>query len=238
MTRTGTVGWLLAAEGIGKSFGRRTVLKSASLWASEGRVTGLFGRNGCGKTTLLRIASGCLGADHGVVRFDGTSSERPRLAALARAGLFFLPQEGLLSPAFTVRQHVEAFGVRFAAPVTSVVDALGLHPILGRRGGELSTGERMRASLALAVVRRPRCLLADEPLTGLAPKDRERVAAILRGMAAEGSAVVVTGHEAWELLELADDVIWNVAGTTHHLGPPAEARAHDQFRREYLGPRG
>ena len=66
--------------------------------------------------------------------------------------------------------------------------------------------------------------------------DQEIVADVIRSMADAGCAVVVTGHDVRALLELADQVVWMVAGTPHGLGTPQEARNHDQFRKEYLGP--
>ena len=113
---------------------------------------------------------------------------------------------------------------------------LRLEERLDQRPAELSGGERRRAELALAMMRRPRCLLADEPFAGINPSDGEVLAAALREMAREGCAIVVTGHEVPQLLALADSVVWMVAGTTHGLGSAAEAVSHSQFRREYLGP--
>lgn len=230
------MGYVLAAEEIGKSFGMRSVLTAASLWAEEGRVTALLGRNGSGKTTLVKIAAGCLKADYGVVRFRTLVSRRPRLPALAAAGLFYMPQDRLLSGVFTVEEHLRAITWRFGGDRTlRVVERLSLGPLLPVRTAELSSGERVRVCLAMAMVREPVCLLADEPLVGLAPRDRDLAATVLLEMAQSGVAVVVTGHETVHLMRIADAVLWCVAGTTHHLGTAQEARRHHQFRREYLG---
>lgn len=104
--------------------------------------------------------------------------------------------------------------------------------------GPLWGGTGRRADLALALVRRPACLIPDEPLTEIEPKDRGLIAAMLRAQAALGCAVLITGHEVRDLMSVSDYVIWMAAGTTRGLGSPDQARAHDQFRREYLGPRG
>ena len=100
---------------------------------------------------------------------------------------------------------------------------------------EISGGEVRRAELALAWSRGPTCLLVDEPLAGLAPKHQETVAEVIRTMAEDGFGVVVTGHDVRPLLALAHEIVWMVAGTTHGIGTPAEARVHEQFGREYLG---
>jgi ABC-type multidrug transport system ATPase subunit len=227
---------VFAAESLGRSFGTRTVLRAASVWARPGRVTALFGQNGCGKTTLLRAAVGLLAAEYGTVRFRGESYERPRLARLARRGLFYLPDRGLLARRWPLRRHLEAVEWRFPdRPTDAVVDRLGLRDLLDRRPAELSHGEVRRAEVALAVLRQPICLLADEPLEGLSPVDCQKISGAIRSLAAAGGAVVVTGHRAGSLLALADDVVWMSAGATHGLGSPAEAIRHHQFRREYLG---
>ena len=91
-----------------------------------------------------------------------------------------------------------------------------------------------RVELALAVSTHPRCLIADEPFLGIAPKDAEILHVALRELAESGTAIIVTGHEVDTLLRLADEVFWHTAGTTHALGDPVEARQHHQFGREYL----
>src|SRR5207249_1045546 len=95
---------------------------------------------------------------------------------------------------------------------------------LARKASTLATGERRRPEIAVAVMRRPDCLLADEPLLGIAPADAELVSQSLRDLAGRGTAVVVSGHEVPRLLELADELVWQTAGTTHFLGTPQEAR--------------
>lgn len=232
--------WLLEVDCVGKRFGRRGVLTSASLRAPEGAVIFLVGRGGAGKTTLLRIATGFLEADSGYVRFDGATHLRPRLHRLARRGLFYLPDRDLLSDVFTVGQHMEAVRCQVCAGLSGVPDAeaaaqLDVTHLVDRRPRSLSSGERRRAELALALARGPRCLLADEPFRDLMPLDAERVGAALRVLAARGCAVVVTGHEVPSLFDVADRVTWCDSGTTLDLGTVADAKAHWRFCRDYLG---
>jgi len=228
---------LFAADSIGKSFGSRTILKAASVWARPGIITVLFGRNGCGKSTLLKIGAGQLRADHGVVQFDGRAYLRPRLHELASRGLFYLPDRDLLSRRLTVREQIRAVEWRFGASRTAAtLERLDIGHLLDQTPVELSGGERRRAELAAAWIRAPRCLLADEPFAGIDPADAEVVAGAFREMARQGCALVITGHEVRQLLETADDVVWMAAGTTHGMGTPEKAVQHEQFRREYLGP--
>jgi lipopolysaccharide export system ATP-binding protein len=226
---------LLAAECIEKSFGRRTVLRTAGVWATQGQVTVVLGRNGCGKTTLLRIACGVLRPDSGVVIYDGERLSRQKLWQLARGGLFFLPERGLLLQNLTCREHLCALEYHHGeSKVNEAVERLSVSDLLSRKPRSLSGGERRRVEIAVAYARQPRCLIADEPFYGIAPKDADLLIRVFRELAGFGTAILLTGHEVRHLLDLADEVVWHTAGTTHVLGAPEEARQHDQFRREYL----
>ncbi|HEV2121957.1 MAG TPA: ATP-binding cassette domain-containing protein, partial [Chloroflexota bacterium] len=226
---------LFAADSIGKSFGSRTILKAASVWARAGKITVLFGRNGCGKSTLLKIGAGQMRPDHGVVHFAGRAYLHPRLPELASRGLFYLPDRDLLSRRLTVREQIRAVEWRFGGSRTAeILERLGISHLLGQTPVELSGGERRRAEIAAAWIRAPRCLLADEPFAGINPSDAEVLAEAFRGMAQQGCAIVITGHEVRQLLDTADDIVWMAAGTTHGMGTPEKAIQHEQFRREYL----
>jgi ABC-type multidrug transport system ATPase subunit len=230
---------ILVADCVGKRFGDRWVLRSASLRAQPGELRALVGRNGAGKSTLLRIAAGLLIPDSGTVHYDARPRIPARLSALAREGLFLLPDHDQLSSAFTLRVHLDFVRPRSARPdETEIIETLGLARHLGAKPHELSSGERRRAELAVAWIRRPRCLLADEPLRNIAPIDGELVLQVLRRMAVEGCAVIVTGHEVSALMAAVHHVTWCTDGSTYELGPPFMARNDDRFRTMYLGTRG
>jgi ABC-type multidrug transport system ATPase subunit len=227
---------ILRAESVVKSFGGRRVLTSATLRAVPGELRVLFGRNGIGKSTLLKIAAGWLSPDSGAIHFAGRVYLSVRLTELAAAGLFYLPDHDLLSNAFTVRKQLEMLRRQFdGGDPAEAADRLGIAGHLDTHPFELSGGERRRAELAAVLVRRPLCLLADEPYRGISPKDAEDLTRIFAELAADGVAVVVTGHEVPTLLAAADHVSWCTSGTTYELGPPAVAVQDPAFRREYLG---
>jgi ABC-type multidrug transport system ATPase subunit len=227
---------ILVADSVGKSFGRKQVLKAATLTVPRGRVTALLGRNGSGKTTLLRIAAGRLRPDFGTVRIDGEICASPRLPRLGRRGLFFLPERGLLPPWPKVGQLVATVSRRYDGPdAERLVRTLDLDSVARQRVRQLSGGERRRVELAVAAARSPRILLADEPFLGIPPTDRQIVARELRKLADAGCATVVTGHEVEGLLELSDGVTWLTGGTTRWLGTPEEAARYPEFRVQYLG---
>jgi ABC-type multidrug transport system ATPase subunit len=235
-----SAGAILTADCIGKRFGERKVLSAATVHAERGVVTALIGRNGCGKSTLLRIMAGLMAPDHGTVRFRGAVYTRTRLPRLARQGLFLLPADRCtLARTLTLRQHLDALRRRFVLPPDdNVLEALKITHLLDRAVGTYSGGERRRAELALAIVRAPGCLLADEPFLGITPADTEVFIAAFRALARRGTAVIVTGHEVPFILSVADTVTWLHAGSTRPLGTPDAAGRDWLFRREYLGIRG
>jgi ABC-type multidrug transport system ATPase subunit len=230
---------LLEADGLGKSFGGTVVLNSASFRTRPSTITALMGRNGSGKSTMLKIAVGLVRPDHGRVLWRGRFLARPRLHEMALDGLFYSDQDAALTPHFTVRDHLATFARVYdrGAEIDAVVERLHLAEFLDRRPKRLSGGERQRSSLALAALRRPDCLLMDEPFAGVAPIDRPLVARGLEDMRDRGCAVVISGHDIEDVFAVADEVVWVVGGTTHDLGAPDEAGRHAHFRREYLGNR-
>jgi len=228
---------ILVADSVAKRFGGRPVLASATLRAFPGEVRALVGRNGIGKSTLLRIACGRLAPDSGTVHFAGRPYLDARHHRLAADGLFYLPIRGLLSRARAVGTQLDMFRRQFNRGLAQDSLAwLRLDHLLKRTPDQLSGGELRRAEIAAALVRDPKCLVADEPFLGVASKDVELLSEAFRAMARRGCAVVITGHEVPALFSVATCVTWCTAGTTYELGPPDAARTHARFRREYLGP--
>ena len=230
---------MLVADCVGKRYRGRTVLSSATLRAVPGQLRALVGRNGAGKSTLLKVAAGVVVPDTGIVHVDGAAYLRVSLAWLARRGVFLLPDHDLLSASFGVRTQLAMILRRFpGGDVEGALAAVGMGELENRPPHLLSGGERRRVELAAVLVRRPRCLLADEPFRGIDPRDAEIIGRVLRMLSRSGCAVVATGHEVHTLMSVADHVTWCTSGTTCELGPPAAAARNDRFRREYLGPRG
>ena len=229
---------VFAAEGFSKRFGDNHVLKNAAVHARRGQVTVLLGRNGVGKTTLLRGALGFVPVDNGSVLWRGTATLRPRLASMAREGLFYVPATGLAVPKMRVTKHLQQMRALSSSSVSlKDGDPLEISSFAGARVARLSGGEERRVEVTLGLLRRPRCLIMDEPFKGLAPKHQGLLAQALRRNAETGTAIIVTGHEVERLLSLADEVVWMVAGGTRVLGSPEDALEYPEFARQYLGSR-
>ncbi len=228
---------ILIADSVAKRFGGRSVLTSATLRAYPGEVRALVGRNGIGKSTLLRIACGRLSPDSGTVHFAGHPYLEPRHHRLAAEGLFYLPVRGLFSRALPIATQIAMFSRQFAGgPTLADLEWLRIDSLLGRTPDQLSGGELRRLEIAAALTRDPSCLVADEPFLGVAPRDVELLSDAFRWLARRGCAVVVTGHEVSALFAVATSVTWCTDGTTYELGAPGAARMAPRFRREYLGP--
>jgi ABC-type multidrug transport system ATPase subunit len=229
--------YLFAADSVRKSYWGNEVLTSAGFWVNAGRITTLMGRNGSGKTTIIKVSIGLLRATSGVVRFRENRYVRPRLSQLAREGLFYLPQTGLLDPYMAVRRQFDWLERRYpeSEPATAFETMRISERMLASRPMSLSGGERRRCEIALAFARKPDCLVADEPYLGVMPSDVEIVTAGFRDLARSGAGILLSGHEVEHLFAATDDLIWVTSNTTHYIGSPVEALQHRQFVAEYLG---
>jgi len=169
-------------------YGAAIALRGVSLDARPGAVTCLLGRNGVGKTSLLRAVMGAHPVSAGAIRWEGADITRLPTYERARRGIAWVPQGRDIFPLLTVRENLETgFAVLPRGQRRVPDDVFDLFPILGsmlrRRGGDLSGGQQQQLALARALVTRPRLLLLDEPTEGIQPsiiKDIARVIALLR----------------------------------------------------------
>jgi molybdate transport system ATP-binding protein len=198
---------------IAKKLGEFTLEASFS---SEGRVTGLFGASGAGKTSLINIIAGLLKPDRGVVTLDGetlddTAAGRHVPPHQRRIGYVF--QDARLFPHLDVRQNLD-YGRRMnrlpedPAQRQRVIDLLDIGELLARRPGKLSGGERQRVAFGRALLSKPRLLLLDEPL-GALDEDRKReiLPYLVRLRDEAGIPMVYVSHDAAELRQLATQIV-------------------------------
>lgn len=202
---------VLALRGVTRRYGKREALRGVDLDVAEGQVLALLGPNGAGKTTLVGVAAGLTKPDGGTARVVGVDPHRDRRTARRAIGL--APQEIGLYPPLTVRQNLRAFGeaqgLRAKAARVRADELLapfGLEELADRAAGQLSGGEKRRAHAAAALVARPRLVLLDEPTAGADPRTRGAILDVVRGVAAEGAAVVYTTHYLPEVEQLGADV--------------------------------
>jgi ABC-2 type transport system ATP-binding protein len=195
---------MLEATGLVKRFAATVALDGFDLSVAAGEIAGLIGHNGAGKTTFARVTAGLVGPDAGLVRVAGLDVARSR--ARVRPLLGLAPQELALYPTATARENLFLFAGLYGLPrrearqrIGQLADALVLGEVLDRRARDLSGGQQRRLQAATAMLPRPRLLLLDEPTVGADPITRDALLAAVRGVAADGAAVVYTTHYLPEL---------------------------------------
>ena len=189
---------MLVATTIDLHYGAARALRGVSLEAAPGTVTCVLGRNGAGKTSLLRALAGRHPTSGGAVTFEGRDITSLGAAERARRGIAYVPQGREIFPLLTVAENLATGFAALARADRSVPERVfALFPVLKgmltRRGGDLSGGQQQQLAIARALVMRPRLLLLDEPTEGIQPsiiKDIGRAIALLRG--AGGMAIVLS----------------------------------------------
>jgi urea transport system ATP-binding protein len=179
---------MLSVENIDLHYGAAIALRQVSLTAETGAVTCLLGRNGVGKTSLLRAVTGAHPISNGAIKWEGEDISRLPIYARAKRGIAWVPQGRDVFPLLTVRENLETGFAVLPRGQRKVPDEIfDLFPILKtmlrRRGGDLSGGQQQQLAIARALVMKPRLLVLDEPTEGIQPsiiKDIGRVIALLR----------------------------------------------------------
>ncbi len=185
----GSAGAALRVSGVVLHYGAAVALRGVSLEARRGEVTCLLGRNGVGKTSLLRAITGAHPVSSGTITWEGQDITRLPSYERARRGIATVPQGRDVFPLLTVRENLETGFAVLPRRERRVPDEIfDLFPVLrtmlGRRGGDLSGGQQQQLAIARALVTRPRLLVLDEPTEGIQPSiiaDIGRVIALLRG---------------------------------------------------------
>jgi ABC-2 type transport system ATP-binding protein len=199
---------VIEALGLTRRFGARDAIRDVSFVVRPGEVVGFLGQNGAGKTTTLRALAGLSLPTSGVARVDGHDVVRE--ARAARAAVGFLAETAPVYPEVSVRAQV-AFAAALRGLATDAVDAaltrLDLRSVAERPIAALSKGWRQRVALAAAIVHRPRALLLDEPMSGLDPGQRRAVRTLVRELADDGAAVLISSHALGEVEEGCDRVL-------------------------------
>jgi urea transport system ATP-binding protein len=180
---------MLVVQDLNQFYGGSHTLRSVSMSAERGQCTALLGRNGVGKTTLLKCLMGVLPVASGSVFFEGQDITRKSSHERARMGIAYVPQGREIFARLTVLENLQmGMAAKPARAARSIrADVFELFPVLKdmlqRRGGDLSGGQQQQLAIARALVSDPRMIIFDEPTEGIQPsiiKDIERVIALLR----------------------------------------------------------
>ncbi|MDO9500875.1 urea ABC transporter ATP-binding subunit UrtE [Falsiroseomonas sp.] len=208
---------MLTVSAIDLSYGASLCLRGVSLEAAPGKVTAVLGRNGVGKSSLLRAIMGLEKVRAGTITWEGRDVTRLAPAERARAGIGYVPQGREIFPFLTVQENLET--ALAAAPRGSGVDSevFDLFPILRqflrRRGGDLSGGQQQQLAIGRALCARPRLLILDEPTEGIQPSVIKDIARVIRHLAKDRGMAVILVEQYYDFArELADSIAVMVRG--------------------------
>ena len=189
---------MLKVQGINQFYGGSHILRDVSLDATQGQVTVVLGRNGVGKTTLLKSLMGLVAIQSGSIEFEGQPIHKHTPYMRARAGIGFVPQGREIFARLTVEENLR-MGLAYKSAGTPIPPELyELFPVLKqmlkRRGGDLSGGQQQQLAIARALAAKPKLIILDEPTEGIQPniiKDIGRVIRMLADTGLDGQKVAV-----------------------------------------------
>jgi len=232
---------ILAAEALSAGYGGGLVLRDVDIAVPAGACLGLLGRNGMGKTTLIRALIGAIPAAGGTVRIDGADVTREKAFRRARRGIAVVPEGRGIFASLSVAENLKLAARADAGgatpwPYERVLEMFPrLRERLGNRGDRLSGGEQQMLAIGRALMTSPRLLVLDEATEGLAPLVRQEIWTILRAIRAAGLAVLVVDRMLDDVLAVADQVVVLVKGQVAFTGAPAALRGDDAFMNAVLG---
>lgn len=194
----------MEVRALSKNYPKQKVLKDLSFEVRGGEVTGLIGVNGAGKSTLMKILAGILPKSSGEIRIDGKAWERTdveRIGALIEHPAIYEN----LSAFDNLKVKALLFGIEDAR-ILEVLKIVGLENT-GKKSGKYSMGMKVRLGIALALLNRPEFLILDEPTNGLDPVGIQDLKKVIRSLAAEGVAILISSHQLKDVKDISDNVV-------------------------------
>jgi len=219
---------MLSVEALDAGYGGSQILWNVDLTVPTGQVVCLMGRNGVGKTTLLKTIMGLLPARGGRIVFDGVDVTRWSPDRRARAGVGYVPQGREIFPHLTVEENLR-MSLLGCGRARDLEEALALFPmlrrLLGRKGGVLSGGEQQMLAIGRALLTRPKLLMFDEPTEGIQPSIVLEIEEAIRRIRTELGLAVLLVEQYLDFAErLADAYVIMAKGAVVAEGPTAQLR--------------
>jgi branched-chain amino acid transport system ATP-binding protein len=232
---------LIDARGIHTYYGVSHVLHGVDFTVRRGETVGLMGRNGMGKTTLLRSVLGLVRPRRGEVRIAGVLMTAAAPYAIARRGIAYVPEGRGIFPTLSVRENL-VMAARAGAEGRrdwTFERVMQTFPRLAERlahgGAQLSGGEQQMLTIGRALMTNPDLLILDEATEGLAPKISREIWAIIGQIKQAGIAAVIVDKNFAAVSAVADRALILVKGATAYEGSTADLRAQPELRLKYLG---
>ena len=203
---------MLEVRGLNQSYGESHILWDASLKVEAGSCTCLMGRNGVGKTTLLRSLMGLVPVKTGSIEFDGRTITNATPYQRARAGIGFVPQGREIFARLSVEENLRMGLATQPAGTPIPPELFELFPVLKqmlhRRGGDLSGGQQQQLAIARALAAKPKLLVLDEPTEGIQPSIIKDIGRVIRMLADRGDMAILLVEQYYDFAqELADDYL-------------------------------
>ena len=207
-----------------KRYGDVTAVDGISFHVFPGEIFGLLGPNGSGKTSTLESLEGLRDRDGGSMLIEGMDPQRQQRSLRQITGVQL--QSSGLHEHLTVKEAMQFFcAYHGVAPAMDTLERFGLTPFLDRTYGALSTGQRRRLTLAIAIAHNPRVLFLDEPTAGLDVQTRVELHAVMRELRAAGTAIILATHDMAEAESLADRIAILLNGRIVTEGTPKQITA-------------
>ena len=222
---------MLTVSNINQYYGGSHILRDVSLQATRGKVSVILGRNGVGKTTLLKSLMGLVAIKTGSIEFDGRAIERATPYERARAGMGYVPQGREIFARLTVEDNLRMGLASKPAGTPIPAELFELFPVLKqmrqRRGGDLSGGQQQQLAIARALAAGPKLLILDEPTEGIQPSIIKDIGRVIRMLADRGDMAIVLVEQYYDFAEaLADDYIVMERGAALARGQGCDMQAN------------
>ncbi|KMK09358.1 urea ABC transporter ATP-binding subunit UrtE [Pluralibacter gergoviae] len=224
---------MLQVQELHQYYGGSHILRGVSFEVRVGEITCLLGRNGVGKTTLLKCLMGLIPASSGSVSWQDKTITQRRPHQRVQAGIAYVPQGREIFPRLTVEENLLLGMSRFPAREARQVpeEIYRLFPVLRemkqRRGGDLSGGQQQQLAIGRALASRPQLLILDEPTEGIQPSVIKEIGQVIRTLAQRGDMAILLVEQFYDFAaELADQYLVMSRGAIIQQGRGAEMEAH------------